>query len=98
MKITREHISGVKGRRELISVWEDVGGYLMGEEKKGTYLSVGARGSVSQGWRRVAGVYYRDAEEGEHISGMKKRRELISVWEDGSESQGWRRVGGLYIL
>ncbi len=43
-----EHISGVQRRRELISVWEDVGAYLRSEEKKGAYLSVGGRGSISQ--------------------------------------------------
>jgi hypothetical protein len=69
------HISGVKRRRELLLVWEDVGAYLRGEEKEGASLSVGGRGSISQGWRRVRGVYYRGGEEGEYISGMKKRRD-----------------------
>jgi hypothetical protein len=44
-----EHISGVKRRREFISVWEDVGTYLRGEEKEGAFLNVGKRGSVFQG-------------------------------------------------
>jgi hypothetical protein len=42
-------MSGAKRRRELISMWEDVGAFLRGEEKEGAYLSVGGRGSVSQG-------------------------------------------------
>ncbi len=62
-------------------MWEDVGAYLMGEEKKGAYLSVGSCGSISQWWVRIGGVYYRGAEEREHILGVKRRRELISVWE-----------------
>ncbi len=33
--------------------WRRVGGaYLRGEEKEGAYLSVGGRGSISQGWRQ----------------------------------------------
>ncbi len=63
-------------------MWEDVGAYLRSEEKEGAYLSVGGRGSISQGLRRGGGVYYRGGEEIEHISGMKRRRELIPVWED----------------
>ncbi len=65
---TWDHISGVKRRRELISVWEVVGAYLMGEEKEGTYLTVGrrlrisgvvtCRGSILQG-RIGGGVYCR---------------------------------------
>jgi hypothetical protein len=39
----------MKRRRELLSVWEDVGAYLRGEEKEGVYLSVGGCGSISQG-------------------------------------------------
>jgi hypothetical protein len=45
------------------------GVYLRGEEKEGVYLSVVGRGSITQGWRRIGGVYYRGGEE-EHISGI----------------------------
>jgi hypothetical protein len=51
--------------------WE----HLRGEEKEGAYLSVGARGSISQGLRRVGvgGVYYRGGDEGEHIYGDEEK-------------------------
>jgi hypothetical protein len=84
---TWEHISGMKRRRELLSVWRDVGAYLRGEEKEGAYLIVGGRGSISQG-RREGGSLSQCGRTWEHISGM----ETCS----GSILQGWKG-GGAYL-
>jgi hypothetical protein len=59
-----------------------------GEKKEGAFLSVGGCGSISQGWRRVGGVYYRGGEEGEHIYGdEEKEGDYLSVGGRGSISQ-----------
>ncbi len=80
----------MKRRRELISVWEDVGAYLRGEEKEGAYLSVGGRGSLFQGWRCVEGVY---------MIGLQRRGSISQgCREGGSLSQcgrTWEHNSGM---